>query len=102
MAKKNPDLEKEVKYWTLLGRTMPFVGLALIILCNWFAKDYIGFAAVAIIAIWVAVAVYWWWWALARILWISKKLMTSTQGFAEVKQDIADLKDDISNRKRTK
>lgn len=94
--------ESEVTTWSIAGKTAPFVALAGFIACAFFAHEWIPFYAVAVIVIWVAVSVAWWWWALHKILRVTRMMLSTKHNFDEVKQELASLKNDISDRKRTK
>lgn len=100
--KLHDNTEKEVSLWRLLGLTLPFVGMTAIIMCVLFANNYVVHVTVAIVMIWITVAVYWWWWALYKIARISKLMLTTGIRFEEVKKELIELRDDLGNRQRPK
>ena len=92
--------DNEISVWQIAGRTAPFAGLALIILCAFFAKTYLTHVAVIVIMMWVIVSVAWWWWAIAKIARIAQMFFDTTVKFEEVKKELKALKEDVGIRKR--
>ena len=98
--KFNKQTEYEISAWQIAGRTAPFAGLALIVLCALFAETYLTHVAVLVIVAWVIVSVAWWWWAINKIARIARMFFDTTVKFDEVKKELKALKEDVGNRKR--
>ena len=91
--------EQQAKYWRYAAWTSPFAALAILL-----GEIFLGFdsivniTSIAITTIFITTSVFWWWWAVSKIVYMVKCAEKMEERFFHLKEDIVELKKDVSDR----
>ena len=97
--KFNKKTKIEVKWWTYLGWTLPFVALGALIFLDFVElTSWYDYARFIIVISFFAISVFWWWWAIFKIKVLADLLVKIADQFDDVKKNIRGIKKDINEK----
>jgi len=91
----------QAQWWKYAAGTLPFVGLASVVL-----MDVVGWSNLhnkvlfSILISFFAAGVLWWWWAIDKIVHLTQLLINTEKKFDEIKTEIKIIKQEVKSLDR--
>jgi Tfp pilus assembly protein PilO len=96
------NINTQAQWWKYAAGTLPFIGLAIIVLL-----DIIGWTALhnkilfIILIGFFTSGIIWWWWAIDKIVRLTTLLINTEKKFDEIKTEINAIKQQVKSLDRT-
>jgi len=90
----------DAKVWTWLGRILPLTALlSIILILKIDIQGWLDYLLVTIAITFGTVAFFWWWWVIDAIKNLNNFFTDSYDRFADMQQNLRDIKKDVSKVK---
>jgi hypothetical protein len=91
----------QAQWWKYAAGTLPFIGLASIVLMDVVGWSNLHNKVLSLILIsFFAAGVLWWWWAVDKIMHLTKLLIDTEKKFDELKTEIKSIKQEVKSLDR--
>jgi Tfp pilus assembly protein PilO len=95
------NINTQVLWWKYAAGTLPFLGLATVVLLDIIGWTDLHNKVLFIILIGFFISgVIWWWWAIDKILKLTTLLINTEKKFDELKTEITSIKQQVKSLDR--